>query len=86
MQVGRSMFQSLTSLGLGLGASETEIKVSAIANLPANIILTRMGGDDATQRRRHATAITDLTASESSIFQLLNNAHEYHKDHAYIIV
>jgi hypothetical protein len=27
IQVGRSMFQSLAILGLGLGASETEIKV-----------------------------------------------------------
>ncbi len=68
-QVGRSMFQSLAILGLGLGASETEIKVRYRQ-------LARKYHPD-----KNDTAITGLTTSEAStFFQLLNNAHQYLKD------
>jgi curved DNA-binding protein CbpA len=63
------MFQSLTILGLGLGASETEIKVHYRQ-------LARNYHPD-----NNDTAITGLTASAAStFFQLLNNAHQYLKD------
>ena len=71
VQVGRSMFQSLTILGLGLGASETEIKVNYQQ-------LARKYHPD-----KNNSAITGLDAAESSVFfQLLNNAHEYLRDRA----
>jgi len=71
IQVGYSMSQSLTILGLGFGASKTEIKVHyqqlARKYHPA----------------KNDSAITGLSASEASaFFQLLNNAHEYLKDRA----
>jgi len=63
------MFQSLTILGLGLGASETEIKVY-YRQLARKY---HPGKNDPT--------ITGLNAAEaSSFFQLLNNAHKYLKD------
>jgi curved DNA-binding protein len=67
--VGRSMFHSLTILGLGLGASETEIKVHYRQ-------LARKYHPD-----KNDTAVTGLTTSEASdFFKLLNNANEYLKD------
>jgi DnaJ-class molecular chaperone len=69
IQVGRSMSQSLTILGLGFGASETEIRVHYRQ-------LARKYHPD-----KNSPAITGLSASEASaFFQLLNNAHEYLKD------
>ena len=70
-QVGRSMFQSLTILGLGPGASETEIKVHYRQ----------------LARKYHPVknnpVTTGLNAIEAStFFQHLNNAHEYLKDRA----
>jgi len=71
IQVGRSMSQSLTILGLGFGASETEIRVCYRQ-------LARKYHPD-----KNSPAITGLSASEASaFFQLLNNAHEYLKDRA----
>ena len=71
IQVGRSMSQSLTILGLGFGASETEIKVHYRQ-------LARKYHPD-----KNDPAITGLNASEAStFFQLLNNAHEYLKERA----
>ena len=71
MQVGRSMFHSLTILGLGLGASETEVKVHYRQ-------LAQKYHPD-----KNIPATTGLNASEAStFFQLLNNAHEYLKDRA----
>ena len=71
IQVGRSMSQSLTILGLGFGASETEIKVHYRQ-------LARKYHPD-----KNDLAITGLNASEAStFFQLLNNAHEYLKERA----
>jgi curved DNA-binding protein CbpA len=65
------MFQSLTILGLGLGASETEIKVQYRQ-------LARKYHPD-----KNDTAITSLTPSEAStFFQLLKNVHQYLKDRA----
>jgi hypothetical protein len=70
-QVGHSMSQSLTILGLGFGASETEIRVHYGQ-------LSRKYHPD-----KNSPAITGLSASEAStFFQLLNNAHEYLKDRA----
>jgi curved DNA-binding protein len=67
--VGRSMFHSLTILGLGLGASEMEIKVHYRQ-------LARKYHPD-----KNDTAVTGLTTSEASdFFKLLNNANEYLKD------
>jgi curved DNA-binding protein CbpA len=58
-------------LGLGFGASETEIKVHYQQ-------LARKYHPD-----KNDPAITGLSASEASAFlQLLNNAHEYLKDRA----
>ncbi len=71
IQVGRSMSQSLTILGLGFGASETEIRVHYRQ-------LARKYHPD-----KNSPAITGLSASEAStFFQLLNNAHEYLKERA----
>ena len=65
------MFQSLTILGLGLGASETEIKVHYRQ-------LARKYHPD-----KNDPTITGLNAAEApSFFQLLNNAHQYLKDRA----
>jgi DnaJ-class molecular chaperone len=70
-QVGRSMFQSLTILGLGLGASETEIKVHY------RQLAWKYHPD------KNNPATTGLNAAETStFFQLLNNAHEYLKHRA----
>ena len=67
--VGRSMFHSLTILGLGLGASEMEIKVHYRQ-------LARKYHPD---KNDHAT--TGLTMAEASnFFKLLNNANEYLKE------
>ena len=67
--VGRSMFHSLTILGLRLGASEMEIKVHYRQ-------LARKYHPD-----KNDTAVTGLTTSEASdFFKLLNNANEYLKD------
>ena len=71
VQVGRSMSQSLTILGLGFRASKTEIKVHYRQ-------LARKYHPD-----KNDPAITGLSASEASAFyELLNNVHEYLKDHA----
>jgi curved DNA-binding protein CbpA len=65
------MFQSLTILGLRLGASETEIKVHYRQ-------VARKHHPD-----KNDNAITGLTTSEAStFFQLMNNAHQYLKDRA----
>ena len=65
------MSQSLTILGLGLGASETEIKVHYRQ-------LARKYHPD-----KNNPAITGLDAAESSVlFQLLNNVHQYLRDRA----
>ena len=70
-QVGRSMSQSLTILGLGFGASETKIRVHYHQ-------LARKYHPD-----KNSPAITSLNASEAStFFQLLNNANKYLKDRA----
>jgi preprotein translocase subunit Sec63 len=70
-QVGRSMSQSLTILGLGFGASKTEIRVHY------RQLACKYHPD------KNSPAITGLSASEASaFFQLLNNAHEYLKDRA----
>ena len=63
------MFHSLTILGLGLGASEMEIKVHYRQ-------LARKYHPD---KNDHAT--TGLTmAKASNFFKLLNNANEYLKE------
>ena len=68
--VGHSMFHSLTILGLGLGASEMEIKVNYRQ-------LARRYHPD-----KNNTTLTGLTMPEASnFFKLLNNANEYLKDH-----
>ena len=65
------MFQSLTILRLGLGASDTEIKVHYQQ-------LARKYHPD-----KNDLAITGLSSSKvSAFFQLLNNVHEYLKDRA----
>jgi DnaJ-class molecular chaperone len=67
--VGRSMFHSLTILGLGLGASEMEIKVHYRQ-------LAQTYHPD-----KNNTTLTGLTTAEASdFFKLLNNANEYLKD------
>jgi DnaJ-class molecular chaperone len=71
IQVERSMSQLLTILGLGFGASKTEIRVCYQQ-------LARKYHPD-----KNSPAITGLSASEASaFFQLLNNVHEYLKDRA----
>jgi DnaJ-class molecular chaperone len=64
------MFHSLTNLGLGLGASETEIKINYRQ-------LARKYHPD-----KNNSAITGLTASDASDFfkLLLNNAQAYLKE------
>ena len=70
-QVGRSMFHSLTILGLGLGASETKIKVHYRQ-------LVRKYHLD-----KNDPVITGLTATEASdFFKLLNNVQAYLKERA----
>jgi DnaJ-class molecular chaperone len=65
------MFHSLKILGLGLGASETEIKV----HYPQ---LARKYHPD-----KNDPAITGLTATDASdFFKLLNNAQAYLKERA----
>ena len=67
------MFHSLTILGLGLGASETEIKVHYRQ-------LARKYHPD-----KNDPAITGLTATEASdFFKLLNNVQAYLKERASI--
>jgi hypothetical protein len=67
--VGRSMSHSLKILGLGLGASEMEIKVHYRQ-------LARKYHPD-----KNDTASTGLTTAEASdFFKLLNNANEYLKE------
>ncbi len=64
------MFHSLTILGLGLGASEIEIKVHY------RQLACKYHPD------KNDPAITGLTANEASdFFKLLNNAQEYLKEH-----
>jgi curved DNA-binding protein CbpA len=68
--VGNSFFHSLNILGLGLGASEMEIKVNYRQ-------LARRYHPD-----KNNTTLTGLTTPKASnIFKLLNNANEYLKDH-----
>jgi curved DNA-binding protein CbpA len=67
--VGRSMSHSLEILGLGLGASETEIKVHYRQ-------LARTYHPD-----KNGPAATGLTTAEASdFFKLLNNANGYLKE------
>ena len=67
--VGRSMSHSLKILGLGLGASEMEIKVQYRQ-------LARTYHPD-----KNDTTVTGLTMTEASdFFKLLNTANEYLKD------
>ena len=67
--VGRSMFNSLIILGLGLGASEMEIKVHYRQ-------LARKYHPD--KNDINSTGLT--TAEASDFFKLLNNANEYLKE------
>jgi DnaJ-class molecular chaperone len=65
------MFHSLTILGLGLGASEIEIKVH-YQQLACKYHLDK-----------NNPAVTGLTATKASdFFKLLNNAQEYLKEYA----
>jgi DnaJ domain len=67
--VGHSMSHSLIILGLGLGASEMEIKVHYRQ-------LARKYHPD-----KNDTNLTGLTTTEASdFFKLLNNANEYLKE------
>ena len=67
--VGRSMSHSLKILGLGLGASEMEIKVHYRQ-------LARKYHPD-----KNDTASTGLTTAKASdFFKFLNNANEYLKE------
>jgi DnaJ-class molecular chaperone len=67
--VGNSMFHSLIILGLGLGASEMEIKIHYRQ-------LARRYHPD-----KNDTTLTGLTTDEASdFFKLLNNANEYLKE------
>jgi DnaJ-class molecular chaperone len=69
--VGRSMFNSLAILGLGLGASKTKIKVH-------HRQLARKYHPD-----KNDPTITGLSANEASdFFKLLNIAHKYLKEYA----
>ena len=67
--VGCSMFHSLKILGLGLGASEMEIKVHYRQ-------LARKYHQD-----KNDPAVTGLTTAEASdFFKLLKNANKYLKE------
>ena len=67
--VGHSLHHSLTILGLGLGASEMEIKVHYRQ-------LARKYHPD-----KNDTTVTGITKTEASdFFKLLNNANEYLKN------
>jgi curved DNA-binding protein CbpA len=67
--VGRSMSHSLKILGLGLGASKTEIKVHYIQ-------LARKYHQD-----KNDFTATGLTAEKATeFFKLLNNANDYLKE------
>jgi hypothetical protein len=69
--VGQSMFHSLKILGLGLGASETEIKVH-YRQLACKY-----------HPEKNDTTITGLSAEEASkFFKLLSNANDYLKEWA----
>ena len=65
-QVGRSMYDSFKILGLGLGATETEVKV-------AYQTLSRIYHPDKNDPSR--TGMTNEEASEH--FKLINNANQY---------
>ena len=67
--VGNSMFHSLKILGLGLGASEMEIKVHYRQ-------LARKYHPD----KNNPTVTGLITAEASDFFKLLNNAKEYLKE------
>ena len=67
--VGQSMYHSLRILGLGLGASEIEIKVHYRQ-------IARTCHPD-----KNNPATTGLTTKEASdFFKLLNNANDYLKE------
>ena len=65
-QVGRSMYDSFKILGLGLGATETDVKV-------AYRTLSRIYHPD-----KHDSSRTGMTNEEASEhFKLINNANQY---------
>ena len=67
-QVGRSMFDSLKILGLGLGASEQEVKL-------AYRRLALIFHPDKWEHSRHTTG---MTLPETTVhFQMLNNAQSF---------
>jgi DnaJ-class molecular chaperone len=67
--VGHSLYHSLTILGLGLGASEMEIKVNY------RQLAQRYHPD------KNNTTLTGLTTPKASdFFKNLNNANEYLKN------
>ena len=64
--VGRSLEHSFKALGLGLGATETEVKVAYCA-------LARIYHPD-----KHDPTQTEMTQSEASkYFKIINNAQVY---------
>jgi DnaJ-class molecular chaperone len=77
-QVGRSMYNSLKILGLGLGASEQEVKL-AYQRLASIFHL------DKWEHSRHTTGMT--LPETTAHFQMLNNtqsfySHDYELHHA----